>query len=78
MDSTLLIKDNLISRIKNSNDLKFLKALQSIFDSSEQELYEINNTQKQKISLSRKEITEGNFVENSIVIENAKQWLKKQ
>ena len=38
MDMTAQIKNNLISRIKESKDLYFLNALQTIFDSSEQAL----------------------------------------
>ena len=78
MDSTIQIKNNLISRIRNSKDLDFLKALQTIFDSAEQELYQLNAFQKDSIEISRSEIEKGNFIENSQVISDIKEWLKKK
>ncbi len=44
MNDTIQIKNNLISRIKNSKDLNFLKALQTIFDRLEE--YQLNDAQK--------------------------------
>ncbi len=56
MDLAAQIKNNLISRIKNSQDLNFLKALQTIFfDTSEQELYELSLEQKDAISVCQSE-----------------------
>ncbi|MCF6365239.1 MAG: hypothetical protein L3J35_03460 [Bacteroidales bacterium] len=78
MDSILLLKNNLILRIKNSDDLKFLKALQTIFDSSEQALYELNEDQIKSIEHSKDEIKEGKYTENSESISNLKVWLKNQ
>lgn len=78
MDSTMHIKNNLISRIKSSNDIKFLKALQTIFDSSEQELFELTSEQRTSIDISRQEISEGNFKSNSQVMSETREWLKNQ
>ncbi len=78
MDSTVQIKNNLISRIKESKDLNFLRALQTIFDSSEQELYKLNTTQSKSIELSRSEIASGDLIENSKAISELKKWLKKK
>ncbi len=78
MDSTIQIKNNLISRIKNSKDLNFLKALQTIFDSAEQELYQLNAFQKESIEKSRAEIEKGILIENSQAISDIKEWLKKK
>lgn len=78
MDSTIHLKNNLISRIKNSTDIKFLKALQTIFDSLEQELFELNAEQNETIEISRKQIAEGKFKNHDQVITDMKQWLKKQ
>ena len=78
MDSTVQIKNNLISRIKNSNDLNFLKAMQTIFDSAEQELFKLNEFHKKSIEISRAEIKNGEFVKNSRVISETKNWLKKR
>ena len=54
MDTTSQIKNNLISRIKDSQDLNFLKALQTIFDTSEQTLYQLSPEQENSISIGRK------------------------
>ena len=76
MNDTIQIKNNLISRIKNSKDLNFLKALQTIFDSLEE--YQLNDTQKKSIKISRDEIKAGNYIENSTAISEIKEWLKKK
>ncbi len=78
MDLTAQIKKNLISRIKDSQDLNFLNALQTIFDSSEQELYQLSNEQKTAIENSRLEIKNGNFHKNEEVISEMREWLKKK
>jgi len=77
MDSILHIKDNLISRIKSSNDLDFLKALQTIFDSAEQELYKLTPEQEKSIGLGRQDILSGNFRSHEQVMKETKEWLEK-
>ena len=78
MNLTAQIKKNLISRIKDSQDLNFLNALQTIFDSTEQELFELSNDQKKAIESSRVEIVNGNFHKNEEVISEMREWLKKK
>ena len=78
MDMTAQIKENLISRIRDSKDMNFLKALQTIFDSSEQALYELNIEQQSSIETSRNQITNGKFHKNEDVISEMKEWLKKK
>ena len=78
MDMTAQLKKNLISRIKDSKDLNFLKALQTIFDSSEQALYQLTTEQQTAIDLSRNEIKDGKFRNNDEVIPEMRQWLKKK
>ena len=75
MDAVSQIKSNLISRIKNSKDLNFLKALQTIFDTSEQELYQLSTEQKNSITAGRKDIKNGNITDNEAVISEMKEWL---
>ena len=75
MDTTTQIKNSLIHRIKNSTDLSFLKALQTIFDSSEQSLYQLSTEQSESIKIGQKEINTGNFQENKEVISEVKEWL---
>ncbi len=78
MDMTAQIKKNLISRIKDSKDLNFLKALQTIFDSSEQALYQLSSEQQTAIEKGRNDIKEGNFHKNEEVISEMREWLKKK
>lgn len=78
MDMTAQIKNNLISRIKDSEDLNFLKALQTIFDTSEQALYQLSPEQEHSISIGRKEIKNGQFSSNESVISEMKEWLTKK
>ena len=75
MDMTAQIKKNLISRIKDSNDLNFLNALQTIFDSSEQALYELSSEQNTVIENGRNEIKKGDFHTNDEVISEMREWL---
>lgn len=78
MDITAQIKNNLISRIKDSKDLNFLKALQTIFDTSEQELYQLSSEQKDSIAIGRKQIKNGQFSSNESIISEMKEWLTKK
>ncbi|WP_296150784.1 hypothetical protein [uncultured Flavobacterium sp.] len=78
MDMTAQIKNNLISRIKDSKDLNFLNALQTIFDSSEQALYQLSPEQQSSIEISRNEIRKGKFRKNDEVISDMREWLKKK
>lgn len=75
MDEAIQIKNNLISRIKDSNDLDFLKALQTIFESSDKSVYELNDLQKASIEKGRQDIQNGEFIENKKVISELKEWL---
>jgi len=78
MNTTEQIKRNLISRIKDSEDVNFLNALQTIFDSSEQALYKMSSDQESSIEKSRIEIETGKYHKNDNVISEMKEWLKKK
>jgi len=78
MDSSIQLKNNLISRIKNSNDLNFLRALQTIFDSSEQSLYELNEQQKKSLEIGREDIQNDDFKEHGKVMNEMREWLKNK
>jgi predicted transcriptional regulator len=78
MDKTAQLKKSLISRIKDSKDLNFLNALQTIFDSSEQALYQISSDQHCAIETGRNEIKEGKFHKNDEVISEMRKWLKEK
>lgn len=78
MNMTAQIKKNLILRIKHSKDLNFLNALQTIFDSSEQALYQLSAEQQSAIEKGKSEIKNGQFFKNEEVISEMNQWLKKK
>jgi len=78
MNSTTQIKNSLISRIENSEDLNFLKALQTIFDTSEQALYQLSQEQQDSIEKGREDIKRGDFYEHKEVISSMREWLKKK
>lgn len=59
METTNQIKKNLILKIKSSNDLVFLKSIQSLFESTEQDFYELSPEQENSISIGRKKIKNG-------------------
>ena len=75
MSTTSQIKKNLISRIKDSKDLNFLNALQTIFDSDEQALFQLSQEQETAIEKGRNEIKGGNFFKNDEVISEMRQFL---
>ena len=78
MDLSAQIKNNLISRIKDSSDLNFLKALQTIFDTSEQSLYKLSKEQERSIQIGRDQIANGQFIKNDQVISEMRSWLEKK
>jgi len=78
MDTAAQIKKNLITRIKDSKDLNFLNALQTIFDSSEQSLFQLSSEQQSAIETGRSDIKNDQFFKNEEVISEMKQWLKKK
>jgi len=75
---TTQLKNSLISRIKDSKDLNFLKALQTLFDSSEQSLYQISQEQKNSIDQGRTDIKASKYAENDRLMLEMKEWLTKE
>jgi hypothetical protein len=78
MDAITDLKNSLISRIKKSNDINFLKALQTLFEASEHSVYELNEDQIHSINESREEIKRGEYSSNEEVISKTKKWLKSK
>lgn len=76
MDDAILIKNNLISRIQQSDDLNFLKALQTIFESSDKELFKLTAEQEKSIELGRKDILDGTYKPHSEVIKETEELIK--
>ena len=68
----------MISRIESSNDERFLIALQTIFDSSEQELYKPSSKELESIEAGRKDIEEGKYKPHNDVMKDVAEWLEKR
>ncbi|MBZ9729404.1 hypothetical protein LB467_06860 [Salegentibacter sp. JZCK2] len=78
MDKAAEIKNNLISRIKDSNDLEFLKAIQTIFDASGKDLYQLSPEQEEAIAIGTEQIENGHYSNNEAVISEMEKWLAKK
>ncbi len=71
------LKQSLISRINESDDLDLLEALDALLYTDEKEtVIELSGEQIKEISKARKDIEEGSFIENSTLEKEVKTWLK--
>ena len=77
MHNTTQLKRNLIERIKNSEDLIFLQALQTIVESSEEILFELSSEQENSIEIGRSQIAKGELSTHEDVMLEMKTWLKR-
>ncbi|HKK38929.1 MAG TPA: hypothetical protein VJ949_05905 [Cryomorphaceae bacterium] len=78
MSDTSALKTSIISRIKKSDDLDLLKALQTILDSMEKELFELSPEQEKAIEQSRKQLENGDSHNNKELISEMRKWLEKK
>lgn len=78
MNTTDQIKTNLISRIKVSNDIEVLKALQLYFETSDQEPYQLSAEQKNAIVKGEDEIKRGERSSHESVMQEMREWLSKK
>lgn len=78
MATSAQIKKDLISRINESKDLVFLKALKVILDTAEQDSYQLSTEQEAAISIGREQINKGEFSSNESVFSEMKEWLSKK
>jgi hypothetical protein len=78
MDTIARLKESLISRIKDSNDIDFLMALQQSFESANPALYALTPEQEKAIEAGRKQIKSGDLSSHAHVMTQARQWLNKK
>ena len=71
----LEIKNNLIKRIKEIDDLQFLEAIRTIIDSKSEKTILLTDEQKDEILLSQKEVSEGLFIEQKQLDQEINKWL---
>ncbi|MEC3879305.1 hypothetical protein [Parapedobacter sp. 10938] len=75
--STLELKDVLISRIAEIDDVQFLKAIKTILDTkTESQMLDLSAAQIQEIETSREDIAAGRFVDQSDLDNEIAAWLK--
>ena len=73
----LELKNILIHRISEINDIRFLEAIKTILDEkAEDTILVLSDEQKQEIIQSRNEIKNGLFLSNEELDEEIQAWLK--
>lgn len=77
--STLELKDLLIHRITEIDDVQFLKALKTILDTKTSAgMLELNDAQRQEIESSRVDIAQGKYIEQTDLDMEINAWLKRK
>ena len=72
----LELKSNLIRRISEINDIRFLEAIKTILDEkTEDSILELTKEQKKEIQESQDEIQEGLFLYNNDLDQEIQGWL---
>ena len=72
------LKNILIQRISQIDDIQFLEAIKTILDSKSDRTIELSDDQKSEILLSQKEVKEGLFIEQKKLDEEINRWLKER
>jgi hypothetical protein len=71
------LKTLLIHRISQIKDVSFLKALKTILDSkAETQVINLTHDQLNDIIVSKREIEQGKFIDDSLFNKELKQWLR--
>lgn len=70
------LQNDLINRIGQIDDVNFLKAIQSILDSSDKEVFQLNELQENSIAESRVQLKNGQGIAHDEVFGDLKKWLK--
>ena len=70
------LKNILVHRISEINDVKFLEAIKTILDEkADDSILELTDTQKKEIAESKKQIQEGLFYKESDIDREIQGWL---
>jgi hypothetical protein len=70
------LQNDLINRIGQIDDVNFLKAIQSILDNSDKEVFQLNESQETSIEESRNQLNNGEGIPHDKVLGDLKKWLK--
>ena len=70
------LKNILVHRISEINDIRFLEAIKTILDEkAEDSTLELTDDQKKEIEESKKQIKEGLFIKESDLDSEIQEWL---
>jgi hypothetical protein len=70
------LKNILIHRISEIDDIPFLKAIKTILDSkTDHEVLALTEKQRDEIIASKKEIEQGLFIDHQVLDKEVKEWL---
>jgi len=74
--NSIELKNILIHRISEINDISFLKALKTILDSkANTKIIQLTTEQRNEIIKSKKDIEQGLFLENEILDKEFEAWV---
>ena len=77
--TTVQLKNALIQRISEIEDISFLQAIKTILDAkSESKTIKLTPELTQEIMASKKEVEQGLFIENDILEKEIEEWLNKK
>jgi predicted transcriptional regulator len=71
------MKEELISRIKQTSDTKMLQDLLRLIEHGIEEIYSLSDEQKIAVKEAQNEISKGNFFTNEDINNEIDEWLKK-
>lgn len=76
---TMKLKEQLVSKIRQSDDENLLNELLRFFSMSEEteNIYQLNKEQQNAINEARDQIKNGDFVTNQEAEEQTKKWLEE-
>jgi hypothetical protein len=72
------LKNILIQRIKEIDDVNFLKAIKTILDAKSEKTIILTEDQKKELLLSQSEVKEGLFMEQKELDQQINRWLKEK
>jgi len=72
------LKNRLIQKIKEIDDIQFLEAIKTILDSKSEKTIILTEDQEEEILLSQSEVKEGLFIEQKEIDEQINRWLKEK
>jgi len=77
--STVEIRKRLIDKIQNTHDGRILEEAYRLLelDTEDADIYKLNNSQKEAITVARKQIKKGQFLTEEQANKEVDEWLNK-